>query len=240
MAGQRVANVLIAYNNFPAARSVPLLEEAVSLGVSAQRDGSVAAGAALAALSRLASDWMQRVGSSASPSVGAFEEALGGVLGGATSTIAQLAEYAKRFEAGSAQAEAASEFRPSPEETEAIVREGYSVRRNFLLQFSDDDLDQSTQLRALLRRKFANDPDGIGGRTEIRETAGTHITPNLPNLRGMDWTAMDVIGLSGTEPGGARELADRLSFEQEVAAALIAAYIRSQVKRLSASAASAA
>ena len=73
------------------------------------------------------------------------------------------------------------EFTPSPRETDRLVAEKYQVRRNLLVRFSNDTLDQSAALTDILRRRF---PEMSVART----LAGTHLTPLGPDV---DWKAGD-------------------------------------------------
>jgi len=69
------------------------------------------------------------------------------------------------------------EFTPSPLETNQIVAQAYQVRRNLLVKFKDDSLDQSYGITAVLRTRF---PEMVIAQT----LAGNHLTPLGPDL---DW-----------------------------------------------------
>ncbi|ELR99556.1 DUF1350 family protein [Gloeocapsa sp. PCC 73106] len=47
------------------------------------------------------------------------------------------------------------EFTPSPQETNELVLNNYLVRRNLLIRFNNDDIDQSLNLNPLLQQRFA-------------------------------------------------------------------------------------
>lgn len=64
------------------------------------------------------------------------------------------------------------EFKPTPEDTWECILEGYNVQRNVLIQFDDDDIDQSLELGLRLRKR--------GCSVDIRSIPGNHLTPNLP------------------------------------------------------------
>lgn len=66
------------------------------------------------------------------------------------------------------------EFIPSPEETYQLLLKGYNVQENYLIKFTDDNLDQSSSLKYYLNKRGC---DSI-----ILETKGTHITPNTLNF----------------------------------------------------------
>lgn len=82
------------------------------------------------------------------------------------------------------------EFSPSPPETEELIRENYTVRRNLLLKFSQDDLDQTIVLNSVLKKRF---PDMI----TMRTLTGTHVTPLSQKVSwqmGELFTPIDAIG----------------------------------------------
>ena len=82
------------------------------------------------------------------------------------------------------------EFTPSPVETTALIRDRYSVRRNMLIKFADDSIDQSLPLAQLLEE---NHP----GMITTRRLKGTHVTPLGPDIKwqaGTSFTPIDAIG----------------------------------------------
>lgn len=62
------------------------------------------------------------------------------------------------------------EFTPSPEETEVIVTESYRIRRNLLVKFKEDTIDQTLNLQPILDNLF---PQMI---SQIN-LQGNHLTP---------------------------------------------------------------
>lgn len=82
------------------------------------------------------------------------------------------------------------EFTPSPLETSQIVSDRYTVRRNLVIQFSNDTIDQTLSLAAILEQKF---PSMVTSRRLI----GSHLTPLGPDLKwqtGQSFTPFDAIG----------------------------------------------
>ena len=82
------------------------------------------------------------------------------------------------------------EFAPSPLETEKLIVEHYSIRRNLLLKFTQDEIDQTTELNRVLQQRFPS-------MVTLRTLAGTHLTPLSQNLRwqtGDLYTPIDAIG----------------------------------------------
>ncbi len=82
------------------------------------------------------------------------------------------------------------EFSPSPTETNAIIAENYSVRRNLLITFTDDSIDQSALLNPVLQARF---PQMV----TIKTLQGNHLTPLSQDLQwqmGKDFTPFDAVG----------------------------------------------
>jgi len=82
------------------------------------------------------------------------------------------------------------EFTPSPMETNKIVAKKYQVRRNLLVKFSNDSLDQSLPLAEILEMRFP-------GMVVAEKLAGSHLTPlgAESNWRaGAAFTPFDAIG----------------------------------------------
>ena len=103
-----------------------------------------------------------------------------------------------------------------------------------------DDLDQSFSLATLLTARYEavwSQPAEGGGRLDYRTLPGTHVTPNLPALRGLSWDAAELVGSAAGGVAGrlvagqAREVSDRLAFEQEALCAVIAAYALAEAER---------
>jgi hypothetical protein len=82
------------------------------------------------------------------------------------------------------------EFAPSPIETEKLIAEHYNVRRNLLLKFTQDELDQTVNLNSILQNRFPN-------MITLRTLMGTHLTPLSQNIQwqtGDFFTPFDAIG----------------------------------------------
>ncbi|MCL6433054.1 MAG: DUF1350 family protein [Leptolyngbyaceae cyanobacterium HOT.MB2.61] len=81
------------------------------------------------------------------------------------------------------------EFTPSPLETNQIVAQKYQVRRNLLIQFTNDTIDQTAALSELLQTRFP-------GMVVAQSLPGNHLTPLGPdaNLQaGAVFTPFDAI-----------------------------------------------
>lgn len=82
------------------------------------------------------------------------------------------------------------EFTPNPVETNNLVQERYSVRRNLLIKFSNDTLDQSTALSQLLQKRFPN-------MVTAQTINGSHTTPLGQDVKwqsGTSFTPFDAVG----------------------------------------------
>jgi hypothetical protein len=74
------------------------------------------------------------------------------------------------------------EFTPSPEETIKIVDRKYQVRRNLIVKFTNDNLDQSLALTELLQKRFP-------GMSVVQTLKGSHLTPIGQDL---NWQVRDI------------------------------------------------
>ncbi|MEC4803234.1 MAG: DUF1350 family protein [Jaaginema sp. PMC 1079.18] len=74
------------------------------------------------------------------------------------------------------------EFVPSPAETQAIIAQEYEVRRNLLIQFSNDDIDQTRSLEEVLLQRFPS-------MTAVQTLPGNHLTPLSQD---MAWQTGDI------------------------------------------------
>jgi hypothetical protein len=82
------------------------------------------------------------------------------------------------------------EFSPSPTETNEIVAENYSVRRNLLVTFTDDTIDQASLLTPVLQARF---PQMV----TVQTLKGNHLTPLSQDLQwqpGQEFTPFDAVG----------------------------------------------
>lgn len=62
------------------------------------------------------------------------------------------------------------EFSPTPEETHQLITEEYSIRRNLLIRFYNDTLDQTQELNPILKQRFPN-------MISCLHLSGNHLTP---------------------------------------------------------------
>ena len=81
-------------------------------------------------------------------------------------------------------------FTPTPQETNRIIESHYQIRRNLLIKFSNDDLDQTHPLRTILDQRFP-------GMVTVQKLTGNHLTPLGQDLRwqtGNTFTPFDAVG----------------------------------------------
>lgn len=84
----------------------------------------------------------------------------------------------------------AVEFTPSPLETNKLVQERYVVRRNLLIKFTNDTLDQSAALTELLKQRFSE-------MVTAQTLNGTHTTPLGQDIKwqtGESYSPFDAFG----------------------------------------------
>jgi hypothetical protein len=82
------------------------------------------------------------------------------------------------------------EFTPSPKEMNGLIVEYYPVRRNLLIKFTNDDIDQTSMLQKLLQSQFAE-------MVSTHTLPGTHLTPLGTDLKwqpGAAFSPLDALG----------------------------------------------
>lgn len=82
------------------------------------------------------------------------------------------------------------EFTPSPRETTRLVAAHYCVRRNLLIRFRKDEIDQTRSITQVLQQRF---PDMV----TVKILSGNHLTPlgQEVNWRaGKEYSPLDALG----------------------------------------------
>lgn len=136
---ERAGNIFISFNNYPARRSVPLLDQFSQLST---------------------------VFEGARQSIPLFDQ----IVPGATNMNI--------------------EFTPSPDETTEIVASEYRVKRNLLIKFMRDDIDQTYSLHEVLYDRFPK-------MTAIQILRGNHLTPLGQDIQwqpGQTFSPLDAVG----------------------------------------------
>ena len=81
------------------------------------------------------------------------------------------------------------EFTPSPEETQILIAKDYKIRRNLLIKFKKDDIDETLVLNPVLQKKFSNV-------VALLRLSGNHLTPLGQELKwqtGNSFSPLDVV-----------------------------------------------
>jgi len=163
----RAANVHLAFNNFDAKKSIPVLDE-----LRQATQGLSAAAPVLEQISA-AADGLRNSE--------AFKDLLGGKDAQKAFDFLDTVKDISKAAAENARGGVAEEFSPSPEDTLRLITEEYPVSRNLCVKFISDDIDQSVALCTVLRDKFTG-PAGSGGRLDLKRLGGSHVTPNTPDI----------------------------------------------------------
>ncbi|HEY9891873.1 MAG TPA: DUF1350 family protein [Candidatus Sericytochromatia bacterium] len=82
------------------------------------------------------------------------------------------------------------EFTPSPIETNDLIAKSYEVRRNLLIKFTNDEIDQTVSLTQVLQQRFPN-------MIAVQTLPGNHLTPLGQDVKwkaGQSFTPFDAIG----------------------------------------------
>jgi hypothetical protein len=172
---ERAANVHLAFNNFAASESVPILKDLSKLQQNIAQ-GIASAAPVLDQISTVASELKNTA---------AFKDVLG--TPGANQAFSFLEDLNRigKTAASNFGGEVLEEFSPSPADTMRLLSQDYSVSRNLVIKFLDDSIDQSIPLCEQLRDKFTG-PNGSGGRLDLKRVAGSHVCPcltlSLPRL----------------------------------------------------------
>jgi hypothetical protein len=143
----RAANILISFNNKPAASAIPLLQEViVPLAEQIYSDDQQSASVreSLANLrSTIDSVFDSYASSALSPSF--IGKELLPFLRQGIEIIDQLPPVFKAIAGGR------QEFEPTPKDTREVCRRMYRARRTLLVKFEDDSLDESEDIEKVLR-----------------------------------------------------------------------------------------
>ncbi|WP_107668772.1 DUF1350 family protein [Cyanothece sp. BG0011] len=82
------------------------------------------------------------------------------------------------------------EFTPSPDETKIIIAKDYKIRRNLLVKFTNDNIDETLVLSPLLDEKYPN-------LIALQNLSGNHLTPLSQEIKwqmGEVFTPFDAVG----------------------------------------------
>ncbi|MDJ0510496.1 MAG: DUF1350 family protein [Crocosphaera sp.] len=82
------------------------------------------------------------------------------------------------------------EFTPSPDETKIIIEKDYEIRRNLLVKFTQDTIDETMVLSPILKEKYPNF-------VALQSLSGNHLTPLVQEINwqpGEVFTPLDAVG----------------------------------------------
>ncbi|EAZ92523.1 DUF1350 family protein [Crocosphaera chwakensis] len=82
------------------------------------------------------------------------------------------------------------EFTPSPDETKIIIAKDYQIRRNLLVKFTNDNIDETLVLSPILDDKYPN-------LIALQNLSGNHLTPLSQEIKwqmGEIFTPFDAVG----------------------------------------------
>lgn len=82
------------------------------------------------------------------------------------------------------------EFTPTPTQTNDIIYESYQIRRNLIIKFNNDTLDQSVELKEILEDIFPN-------MVTLQMLPGNHTTPLGQDIKWQPGTSFSVIDAVG-------------------------------------------
>lgn len=173
----RAANVLISFNNKPAAEAIPNFDDQVApiskLLMGTDNPNAVGARDAITAARNIFDGLLESVGTSeAAPQV-VKNELVPAVKQG-LEVADQIPDLLASIAAGT------SEFTPTPKETREIARNQYRVNRTFVLQFENDAIDESPEIAGILRQASMESSNEM--EVELKVIGGTHVTPLTQNV----------------------------------------------------------
>jgi len=172
----RAANVLISFNNRPAALSIPGLDELVApLSEVVMQEGEQGANirAAVSGLRTAFETSLRAYAASALAPSFVGKEVLP-LLQQGIEIVDQIPPLLGDIASGT------REFSPTPADTREVCRRMYRARRTLLLKFDNDDLDESVAIEKVLREAntiMRMKRPMVEMDVELRILTGTHITP---------------------------------------------------------------
>mmetsp|Transcript_45039 Transcript_45039/g.70605 ORF Transcript_45039/g.70605 Transcript_45039/m.70605 type:complete len:547 (+) Transcript_45039:189-1829(+) len=215
----RAANVFLAFNNYGAKESIPVLTQLNKVQQEVTK-GIASAAPVFDRISSFATTLKE------SPE---FKDALGTPEASkGLEFLTKLSDFGKKA-AANVQSEVAEEFSPAPEDTFQLLRREYDVGRNLVVKFLDDTIDQSVDLCVELRDKFTDKEKGIGGRLDLKRLAGSHVTPNTPDLENLENSPINN-GLGNMEEFSTKK-AKQIMEEVDALADTVAIFLKEEAQR---------
>ena len=177
----RAANVLISFNNRPAALSIPGLEDIVApLSEAVMTDNEQANNlrSAVAGFRAILENSLQTYADSALAPSFVGKEVIP-LLQQGIEIVDQIPPLLRDIASGR------REFSPAPIDTKEVCRRMYRARRTLLLKFDNDDLDESVEIEKVLREAntiMRMKRPMVEMEVELRILSGNHITPLTQNI----------------------------------------------------------
>lgn len=204
--GPCVANILLSFNNFTAAQSIPVWDNLrKGLDFSTERSA-----VELDRVSRFLKDLdLSGLGVPNTGREGEAVERASEVLRKLGDTIAAVSNGIS-----------SGEFSPTPREVLELVETKYNVPENLIISFDRDTLDQGGALERVLSQRFGDK------KTMTRKLRGTHVTPLTPSIRGQNRDGRFASVGSPAFDEGVRRVAAEVNKELDATVAVIVAYLR--------------
>jgi len=160
----RAGNILISFNNFPASKAIPFIEQFNQLSRDFNNRNNISK-----------SNPNPPNSPPTNPKSSSFD------FPNFNFSMPDLSGFNSSFNV---------EFTPTPEETREIISDSYQIRRNLLVKFLKDDIDQTREIFNILDQLF---PEMV----TAKRLPGTHVTPiaqDIPWQAGRDFTPFDALG----------------------------------------------
>jgi len=158
----RAGNCLLSFNNRPATDAIPVLSPVIAPYTRALRP----------ILNQLATSPLR---SGVEQWIDTFRSLAPSTVQQALPILEQLAPIFLDV------AEGVEEFSPSPEQTRTAIKNGYSVPKNLLIRFKDDEIDETPQLASVLQSSAAA---SANLELTVKTMEGDHIRPLQQDLSG--------------------------------------------------------
>jgi len=177
----RLANILISFNNKPAAAAIPGFEEVV-VPLSEYIMGDNTQSTSLRETIRQVRSNMDNILFKASSSqfVPSFvEKSLVPLLKQSLEIVDQVPPLLKIISNGE------REFSPTPIDTKEVCRRMYRARHTLLIRFENDSIDESGDIEKVLREAntiMRMKRPMVEMEVQLRDIKGTHITPLTQNI----------------------------------------------------------
>lgn len=204
--GPCVANILLSFNNYTAAQSIPIWDNLrKNINLSTERS--------VTELDRVGR-FLKELDLSGLGVPGMARE--GEAVERASEVLRKLGDTIAAVSNGIS----SGEFSPTPSEVLELVEAKYNVPENLIISFDRDTLDQGGALERVLCRRFGNKG------AMVRKLRGTHVTPLTPSIRGQDGESRFASVGSPMFDDGIRRVAEEVNRELDATVAVVVAYLR--------------